>query len=400
MKNYTFNLETKKIELRFEKSEYQALTDSQKAQLKSNFLWSNRAGGWVSRAKEPNLWKAKQVAAALGFTEEVRTGERLSFAEQVERQQERAEYRAERYEQRAANAEKKGEQLCAGLDSMHGDIAFFTQPIQPTAAGRAFQRRREKLYARYDSGMDEYRKSEYFTKQAERLHESANGAKYRDVAFLDRRIKETKSEIRARFRNVEEYEKRLERIEKGETLKSYSGEVITAETIESWLERELELIEVAEDKLAYLQNAFDECGGGKFSQANVKIGYRVKLNRWRGEIVEVVGTGKVNFTYKDTQGWAKQAAYAEIAEIVSAEEAPKEAHPYKVGETYTARKWNGQRWENVDFTIISTTETSVKIQPSDGTKAFLRRPTKSKFRNGWNLTLTDAYDGYVCKENA
>lgn len=94
-----------------------------------------------------------------------------------------------------------------------------------------------------------------------------------------------------------------------------------------------------------------------------------------------------------------QATYAEIAEIISTEEAPKEAHPYKVGETYTARKWNGQRWENVDFTIISTTETSVKIQPSDGTKAFLRRPTKSKYRNGWNLTLTDAYDGYVCKES-
>lgn len=400
MKNYTFNLETRKIELYFEKSEYQALSEKQKAELKSHFLWSSRAGGWVSRAKEPNLWNAKQVAAALGFTEEVRTGERLSFAEQVERQAERAENRAERYEQFATNAEKKGEQLCSGLNSMRGDIAFFTQPIQPTAAGRAFQRRREKLYARYDSGMDEYRKSEYFAKQAERLHKAAEGGKYHDVAFLDRRIKETKSEIRARFRNVEEYEKRLERIEKGETLKTYAGEIITVETVEKWLDRELELIEVAEDKLAYLQNAFDACGGGKFSQANVKIGYRVKLNRWRGEIVEVVGTGKVNFSYKDKNDWVLQAAYAEIAEIISAEEAPKETHPYKVGETYTARKWNGQRWENVDFTIISATESSVKVQPSDGTKAFLRRPTKSKFRDGWQLTLTDAYDGYVCKANA
>lgn len=400
MKTYTFNLETKKIELYFEKSEYQALSDNQKAELKSAFLWSSRAGGWVSRAIEPNLWRAKQVAAALGFTQEVRSGERLTFAEQVEREQERAENRAERYEQRAANAEKKGRDLCSGLDSMRGDTAFFTQPIQPTAAGRAFQRRREKLYARYDSGMDEYRKSEYFASQAARLHKAAEGGKYRDVAFLDRRIKETKAEIRARFRNVEEYEKRLDRIEKGETLKSYTGEAITAATVEGWLDRELELIEVAEDKLAFLQNAYEECGGGKFSQKNIKIGYRVKLNNWRQEVVEVVGTGKVNFTYKDKNDWTLQAAYAEISEIVSAEEAPKESHPYKVGETYTARKWNGQRFEKVDFTIISVTESSVKIQPSDGTKAFLRRPTKSKFRNGWTLSLTDAYDGYVTKESA
>lgn len=65
-------------------------------------------GCWVSRAKEPNLWSAKQVAAKLGFTEEQREGERLSFAEQVERQADRAERRAERYEQYAENAAQRG----------------------------------------------------------------------------------------------------------------------------------------------------------------------------------------------------------------------------------------------------------------------------------------------------
>ncbi|MBQ5927117.1 MAG: DUF3560 domain-containing protein, partial [Clostridia bacterium] len=362
MKTYTFNLETKKIELYFEKSEYQALADDQKKKLKSNFLWSSRAGGWVSRAMEPNLWNAKQVAASLGFTEEVRSGERLTFAEQVERQNDRAERRADRYEQYAANAEKKGKALCAELDSMHGDIAFFTQPIIPTAAGRAFQRYRERLYARYDSGMDEYRKSDYFKKQADRLRESARGEKYQDVAFLDRRIKETTAEIRARFRNVETLENKLSRIENGEELKRYTGEIITAEELEKQIERELELIEVAEDKLAFLKNAFDECGGGNFTQANVKVGYRVKLQRWREETVEVVGTGKVNFSYKDRHGWVLQAPYAEISEIVAATEAEKETHPYKVGEKYTARKWNGSSWQNVDFEIIAATTASVKLQ--------------------------------------
>ena len=64
MKTYIFNLETKKIELHFEKAEYLALSETEKKDLKSNFLWSSKAGGWVSRAIEPNLWKAKQVAKA------------------------------------------------------------------------------------------------------------------------------------------------------------------------------------------------------------------------------------------------------------------------------------------------------------------------------------------------
>ena len=101
MRQYIFNLETTKIELHFEKSEYNALTAEQKADLKSSFLWSRSRGCWVSRAKEPNLAWAKRIAAKLGFTEEQRQGERLSFSEQVERQAERAERRAERYEQYA-----------------------------------------------------------------------------------------------------------------------------------------------------------------------------------------------------------------------------------------------------------------------------------------------------------
>jgi len=62
MKEYIFNLETTKIELHFEKSEYDALTPEQKSLLKHNFLWSNKGKCWVSRCKEGNLWRAKEAA--------------------------------------------------------------------------------------------------------------------------------------------------------------------------------------------------------------------------------------------------------------------------------------------------------------------------------------------------
>lgn len=50
---------------------------------------------------------------------------------------------------------------------MHGDIAFFTQPIIAGHAGsQAFARRREKIFAQYEKGFEEYRKSGYFRDRA------------------------------------------------------------------------------------------------------------------------------------------------------------------------------------------------------------------------------------------
>ena len=398
MKTYIFNLETKKIELHFEKAEYLALSETEKKDLKSNFLWSSKAGGWVSRAIEPNLWKAKQVAKALGFTEEERTGERLSFAEQVERKAERAEERAERYEKYAENAEKRGKALCSDLESKRDDIAFFTQPIINSSSGRAFANYRERLYKRFDSGMDEYRKSAYFADKAAILRCSANNEKYKDLGYLDRRIKECEKEIRARFRNIEEYEKQIKKLENGETIKTYTGEIVTIEQIESRINYQLELIEVAEDKLAYLKNLYEEYGGGRFSQENIKVGYIIKINKYRKAKVKVVGTGKVNFTYRtNIDGIILQASYAEILEIVSETE-EKEKHPFMVGEKFTVPVWTNLKYVQTEFEIISVTDSSVKLQSSAGGKPIIRRPSKIQWKdNEWRLTIVDNYNGTVYK---
>ena len=289
MKPYIFNLETTKIELHFEKSEYAALTADQKADLKSAFLWSRTGSCWVSRAKEPNLWWAKQVAAKLGFTEEQREGERLSFSEQVERQAERAERRAERYEQYAESAERRGAALQQPLNRMRGDIAFFTQPIIAGHAGsQAFARRREKMFAQYEKGFEEYRKSEYFQDRAKTVRATADGAKYRDVAYLDRRIKECRKEIRARKKNIIHYEEILAAIENGEKKKRFDGTPISVEEVTGWMEHEFELIEKAMDKQAFLEACVDQCGGIQFSKDNIKIGFRVRLNDGFDSEVEVI----------------------------------------------------------------------------------------------------------------
>ena len=50
---YIHNRETGKLELHFDKPEYDALTDEQRSEIKSAFLWGRRSGCWISRAKEP-----------------------------------------------------------------------------------------------------------------------------------------------------------------------------------------------------------------------------------------------------------------------------------------------------------------------------------------------------------
>lgn len=401
MKPYIFNLETTKIELHFEKSEYAALSAEQKSDLKSAFLWSHTGNCWVSRAKEPNLWRAKQVATKLGFTEEQRQGERLSFSEQVERQAERAEKRAERYEQYAENAERRGVSLQAPLNRMHGDVAFFTQPIIAGHAGsQAFARQRERMFAKYEKGFEEYRKSSYFQDRARTARATADGAKYRDVAYLDRRIKECRKEIRAREKNIIHYEQTLYAIENGEKKKRFDGTPITAEVVNDWIKRELELVEKAMDKQAFLEACVDQCGGILFSKDNIKIGFQVRLNDGFDSEVEVIGAGPQNITYRILTGGAKgmvlQAAYAEIKKIIKAEEL-RETHPFTVGEQFTAEQYvrvgDSPKWERIHVTyeIIKASSKTIQLKPVDGDgKAITRKPRKA-YNGRWCFTLDDNY---------
>ncbi len=408
MKQYIFNLETTKIELHFEKSEYAALTAEQKADLKSSFLWSRTRGCWVSRAKEPNLWGAKQVAAKLGFTEEQRQGERLSFSEQVERQAERAERRAERYEQYAENAIQRGNILREPFNRMRGDIAFLTQPIIAGHAGsQAFARQRERIFAKYEKGFEEYRKSSYFQDRARTARATADGAKYRDVAYLDRRIKECKTEIKAREKNIIHYEQTLYDIENGAKKKRIDGTSITAEVVNDWIKRELELVEKAMDKQAFLEACVDQCGGIQFSKDNVKIGYHVKVKGDR--YAEVIGAGPQNITYRILTGGAKgmvlTAAYAEITEVVQATE-QTETHPFTVGERFTAeqyiqeddsRKWSRAR---ITYEIVKTSSKTIQLKPIDRDgKAITRKPRKS-YNGDWCFSIDDSYTNTFYKAAA
>ena len=393
--------------MHFEKSEYVALSDQQKSELKSAFLWSNKGKCWVSRAKEPNLYRAKQVAKKLGFTEEQREGERLSYAEQLERQADRAGERADRYEQYAENATQRGNQMQKPIKDMRGDIAFFTQPIISGHSGsQAFGNRRRKMFDLYEKGFVEYRKSEYFLGRAETARETAAASKFKDKAYLDRRIKECKKEIRKRESNVVSYEKTLLALENGEQKKKYNGEPYTVEEVTGWLEREIELIEKAMDMQAYLENCLDELGGIQFSKDNIKVGYIVRV-RHSGE-AEVLSTGPVNITYKILTGGAAgmtlQAAYAEIKEIVKAVEKTQK-HPFNVGEQFTATRYtypDPNSFKHIKtevvYEIIKASDTTIKLQAVGMDEKPITRKPSFRFGDRWLFSIDDRHGNTFYKE--
>lgn len=324
MGTYNRNLETGKLEMFFDKSEYLALTDEQKSEIKSNFLFSRRSSAWISRCKFPNLCRAEMIAESLGLENTGEMGEKLTFEEQQERKAARAEARAERYDYKAERAEKTAESLQKPINDMHGDIAFFTQPNIDTSAGRAFTRRRNRMWESYERGMQEFRKSAYYQERAETARKTAADTKTHDKGFCQRRIDDANRTIRAQKKNIAHYESQLAKLDNGEILKSWNGEVLKRESIEKWLDHSEEIIEDAISKAAYYDALIQEAGG-IIDKDTINKGDYVTVSHW-GK-VRVVRKGPKNFTfeflephmkYADGSPMQGKAAYAEIKEVITA----------------------------------------------------------------------------------
>lgn len=407
MNNYIMNMETQKLELHFDKSDYMALSDELKGEIKSNFLFSRKSGVWVSRAKFPNLWRAETVAKKLGLENAGKVGETLTFAEQMERKAEKAEARAERYDYKSDRAQDRGEALQKPINDMHGDISFFTQPNINSSAGRAFTNKRNRMFAAYDKGFEEFKKSEYYAERAAIARQMAEDTRPTDKGFIDRRIKDAEKTIRAQKKNLESYRKYLERIENGEEIKRYNGDIITVETVQEWIENTKMIIENAISKSIYYHECLEEVGGVAFSKDNIKVGYIVELDRW-GKC-RVTGTGKVNISYSIMEGGAAgyggKAAYAEIKSIISEEIQNKPVHPFKVGDIFTVQVWNGEKCtrEPKEYTVTKITDERVTLKAGEE-RAISRKPRRFRDNsiNGfsWALGIVDGFGGTIYKKES
>lgn len=397
---YNRNLETDKLELHFDKAEYMALSDDQKKEIKSNFLFSRNSGAWISRCKFPRLHWAEKVAIDLGLTKEEDTGDKLTFAEKMERKAERAENRADYYDYKSAKATATGEALQKPINDMHGDISFFTQPNINTSAGRAFTRKRNRMWESWEKGMQEFRKSEYYADRAESARQTAKTATAPDKAFCQRRIDEAMASIRKLTKSIEEYQGYMSKIEAGEEVTNkYGWKVeITPESIISNIERWEEIRDDEISKAAYYDALIQEAGGVAFSKDNIKPGYLVRLSKsWQG-IVLVAGTGPKNMKYRnaDGTGFTLTASYAEIREIVS-DKVQDVKIPFEVGEELTIKEWNGKDYAPKTYKI--TKIDGVKVTLKSGSERAINRKARTSYgnKNEWILPITDGHNGYIAR---
>lgn len=394
---YIINRETEKLELHFDKSEYQALSDTEKSAIKSNFLFSRYGGCWVSRAKIPNLWRAEQVAKSLGAENQGKTGETLSFEEKMERKAERAEARADRMDARSDAAAGRAEQLQKPINDMHGDIAFFTQPNINTSSGRAFTRQRERMFAAFDRGFEEFKKSEYYAKRAEVARRTANLEKSKDKAFCDRRVKDAQKNIKAIQKNLDHYHAMLECDGMGEQQKRFDGTPIERAEIERWIEDAEERLESEISRLCYYQSCIDAQGGVQFSKENIKPGYVVKIKHYND--CTVLRTGPKNIIYRTPNGFNLTAAYAEILEIVKAEEEVKPTHPFKVGEEFTVSTLQAGAWVPDTWEVIKATVATVTLKNQATGKTVNKKPRIGWTSSGekWKISVGE-YSTDICKD--
>lgn len=365
MKKCIFNLETTKIELHFDKSDYIALSEDKKKELKRLFLWSKMGGCWVSRCIEPHLHRAREFAKELGFPEEERQGERLLYAEKLEKQSERAEARAERYDERAVKAERRGDGLQSELNSYQGDTAFFTQPIIGGHAGsRAFANYREKLYKRYHKGFEEYRKSEYYQQRAEAARNTAEHSKLTDKTYLFNKIKECKKTIKGYEGYIVKAEETLYKIENGQEVRNYKKEIITAEAARKAIESYLEQVEIYMDRQAFFENHFESLGGFKFTKADIKKGYIIN-----GDYV-ALNIGSENVTaIKNFRECTIPLYY--IDSVQETKNKIVMRHNFTAGDSVTATDNNCEKKDVYNRKILEVNETDVTLdEPINGQVKF------------------------------
>lgn len=326
MGEYFRNMETNKLELHFSKEEYAELPDETKREIRSNFLFSRKAQAWVSRCKFPNLWRAEQVAKKIGLEDVGQSGEKLTFAEMQEKKAERAENRAARYDVKSERAITRGEELQKPIRDMHGDIAFFTQPNINSSAGRAFTRRRQRMFNAFDRGLEEFKKSEYYKECAETARRTAAQAKKpSDKGFCQRRIDEAEASIRGLKRSIAEYEGYKTILENGETPKDkfgYKLKNITMESVTHALDRWYEIMEDEIQKAVYYRECIEDLGGILFTRENLNKGDIIEIPYYGGRkiLAKIIRFGTKNVTYQeisnDDKTWLGKISYTEIIRVV------------------------------------------------------------------------------------
>jgi hypothetical protein len=306
MRYFIHDLETDKLHVHTGgKAGWLSLDASDREAIKRNCLWSKARGCWLSRAMAGNAYLLKELLTRLGFEDRGREGERLSFAEQVEAKQEKAEARADRMEDRADAARAESGRRFEAAHTIADGIPLG----QPILMGHHSERRHRKDLDRIDNNMraecEAADNADHYRRRAEAARATAEGAQYSDPGFLARRIKEGEAEERQLLHRL--------------AGKFYAHS--TPEPISDEYRQQLtEALEQVRDKLGFYRHCLETCGRTVFTRESLKGKTQVKVRgRWE-PIVRLNPTTVAvpNISFPDQEHQRKYALKYPYAEVQDA----------------------------------------------------------------------------------
>lgn len=253
---------------------------------------------WMSKAKGGIWWKDKLIAA--GFEDRGTEGQRLSFAEQIEQQQERAESKADRYEEHAHNAQSRSAAAFKTSHTMMSAIPM-GQPILVGHYSEGRDRRyRDRAWNLLGRGVHEEEKSRYFAGRAATARATAEGSNYSNPAYLGRRINEAEKDLR-------DIERKLEK---------YSGPEYA-----EYRERLADLQARAIDKLSTLEELLEQTGSVTFTRESLRDKKEVRLSKWGWSTIVRLNPKTVsvpNICYPNANDQARFALKYDYCEVLDA----------------------------------------------------------------------------------
>jgi hypothetical protein len=256
---YVLNSDNK-IELHLNGKEgYTSLPENVKTNIKRAFIWGRQRGAWVSRSKDSGIpYSMREYKIPLQQIDE-----RKEYTEAREQKIERAENKADRYEGYAESREKEAAGLQAEFNRMRKDWSWLTQPNVNTSGGRSFTRQREKVYARYDRGMQSLTKAEQHKQRAQDLRLSASEGELKSESYLLNRVKEGEKAVRDFEKFTTHYGEKLENID------------AQNDEAKAWLTARMNYYNTAFEKLEFFGEALNELTiqrteAGQITHADVK----------------------------------------------------------------------------------------------------------------------------------
>lgn len=200
---YQTNLETGKLNIHTTKKFYDTLPFEQRRIFTKYCLWSKKQDCWISKGKAENCYYLKDKLQELGFIRTEPTGEKISYEEQVRRQQEKAGHRVESSEHRAEKAENRSN----ALSEKASDMLSVIPPGQPILVGHSSEKRdrnyRERISGTFKKAYEESDKANYYKEKAKTARYTAEGKKFNNPKYLINRIKESEKNLRYLHRYLE-----------------------------------------------------------------------------------------------------------------------------------------------------------------------------------------------------